>query len=607
MVTLFVFPRRMYYLCKSVKEIVLIIYAPLMGHEERVPPVQSYRIIGMDFKNVDIENFDFDSLSGDEFREFLVAWSDHWGRLNRVPVEELAKEFERKSDYLLCGEHYELAEIYIEEFIELLFERKAFERGEGIIPFEEVQSYEYRLWLEQKRRNKALRSESSSSDIESSDKIDYSGYRMWRYNPVVFYKDGRKNRHRLLLKDEGESISFLENREFAILSPVTYVGRTNSYQNARFIYAFAIDLDGVSMHEVRMLLRGMTTGVYPVANIIVNSGHGIHVYYLLERPIEMYATRLDALNKMKRGLTKVVWLVSKLGASRAQVQSVVQGFRVPGTKTKFGKTIRAFWNKTAPMHTPNELNGFLGKAFGLTAEELAMLNDRTPHNPARVTLKEAKERWPEWYASRVIGRKRVGKKWNLNRGLYDWWFNILQDGQKVEVHHRYWCVLTLVVYAVKCGVPRDEVLADALSLVPAFDRKTETVDNPFTEDDVNDAMRAYDEEYNKWPLRVIETTTGIKIERNRRNGREQTVHLRRIRMLQEADYPDGTWRKGNGRKTATLDNSSHAIVVKEWRYNNPESKNKSLCARETGLSRPTVYRWWDAVQTQAESAEKPEV
>ena len=40
------------------------------------------------------------------------------------------------------------------------------------------------------------------------------------------------------------------------MSPVTYVGRTNSYRNARYLYAFAIDLDGVSIHEVRALLRG---------------------------------------------------------------------------------------------------------------------------------------------------------------------------------------------------------------------------------------------------------------------------------------------------------------------------------------------------------------
>ncbi len=556
--------------------------------------------MSIDFSKVDLNNFDFDTLPADEYREFLQAWSDYHGRMNRVSVDVLEQEFERKSDYLQCGEHYELSELYLDEFVELLFERKAFEQGEGIIPFEEVQSYEYKLWLKQKIRNKALRSESSNSDDAQSEKIDYSGYRMWRYNPVVFYKDGKKNRHRLLLKDDGESLSFLSGRDFAILSPVTYVGRTNSYRNARFLYAFAIDLDGVSMHEVRMLLRGMTTGVYPVANIIVNSGHGIHVYYLLKRPIEMFATRLDALNKMKRGLTKIVWLVSKLGAERAQVQSVVQGFRVPGTKTKFGKPIRAFWNRSAPMHTPEELNSFLGRAFGLSDEELGQLTDKTPHNPSRVTLKEAQERWPEWYASRVIGRRRVGKKWQLNRGLYDWWLNILKDGQQVEVHHRYWCILTLVVYAVKCGVPRDEVLADALSLVPAFDRKTETVDNPFTEDDVNDAMRAYDEEYNKWPIRVIETTTGIRIERNIRKGRKQSLHLmiaRASRDVQALAKGKTNWYEGNGRKKGikiSADKSCHAMLIKEWRAKNPDSKNKSLCARETGLSRPTVTRWWDS-------------
>ncbi len=64
---------------------------------------------------------------------------------------------------------------------------------------------------------------------------------------------------------------------------------------------------------------------------------------------------------------------------------------------------------------------------------------------------------------------------------------------------------------------------------------------------------------------------------------EQNVHLRRIRMLQEVDYPDG-----NGVKEWTKDcnsgNSPHASIIKEWRAKNPDSKNKSLCARETGLS-----------------------
>lgn len=85
------------------------------------------------------------------------------------------------------------------------------------------------------------------------------------------------------------------------------------------------------------------------------------------------------------------------------------------------------------------------------------------------------------------------------------------------LHHRYWCIMTLVVYAVKCDVPRDEVYADALSLVDKFDALTEVEDNHFTTEDVDDAMRAYDENYNTWPIDAIEKTTLIHIERNRRN------------------------------------------------------------------------------------------
>ncbi|MCM1140772.1 MAG: hypothetical protein NC453_19555 [Muribaculum sp.] len=550
--------------------------------------------MGRDFSKLEVQNINPADVSDEEFYDFLIARSDYWTKQNRVSVEELESEFETKSNYLLYNEHYELSEVDVSEFVDVLFVR-----GEGLslqdsTPFEEIQSYEYNYWLEQKKKMKVERSENSSLD-----KIDYSGYRMWRYNPVIFYKDGKKNRHRLLLKEDEETIAFLKNRDFAIMSPVTFVGRTNSYKNARFLYAIAIDLDGVGVGEVQMLLRGMTTGVYPVANLIVNSGHGIHVYYLLERPLEMYETRVNALNKLKRGLTKIVWLVSKLGAERAQVQSVVQGFRVPGTKTKFGKPIRAFWNSSVPLHTPEELNTFLGRTFGLTDEELGILVDKIPYNPSRVTLKEAKVRWPEWYASKVIGKKRVGKKWNLNRGLYDWWLNILKDGQQVEVHHRYWCILTLVVYAVKCGVPRDEVRADALSLVPSFDRKTKTVDNPFTEDDVEDALRAYDEEYNKWPLKVIETTTGIRIEKNRRNGRTQKLHLmiaRASRDVQTIAKGKTKWTEGNGRKKGIkmeAIKSPHAAIVREWREKNPDNKNKSQCARDTGLTRPTVHRWWN--------------
>lgn len=556
---------------------------------------------------MDLETFDFDSLTDEQFNKFIWALDEIKSRPKKVSVEELEDEFDIKSRYLLSNDHYELGEIYLSEFIELLFERKsANDKGSMVIPFEERNSREYEIWIDQRRRGRRNKSDAVDLSREGHDvqTVDYSSYKMWRYNPVVFYKEGKKAIHRLLLKDDEDTLNFLESRKFAIMSPVTYVGRTSSYKNARFLYAFAIDLDGVSFHEVRALLRGMTTGVYPEANIIVNSGHGVHVYYLLESPVAMYETRVRLLNKLKSGITRIVWLVSRLGSP--QVQSVVQGFRLPGTLTKFGKPIRAFYNQQVPLHTLESLNKYLG-AYKLTDEEIAQLKDWHPHNPSRVTRAEAQELWPEWYASRVIGRRRVGKKWKVNRGLYDWWLKKMQDGSDVTVHHRYWCVLTLVVFAVKCGIPRDEVLKDAMSLVPVFDNKTESVDNPFTEDDVMDAMRAYDEEYNKWPLRVIESTTGIRIERCRRNGRTQSSHLRRARSSRDImaeESGKSSWRDGNGRKKGSVVEASQsrcAAIVRAWRMEHPESTNKALCARQMGLSRPTVHRWWDDAQPQAEN------
>lgn len=508
-----------------------------------------------------------------------------------LSADEVLKEYESKEKFLLYNDYFDLSDLPVSDFIELVFERQGLTGP--VIPFEEQESFEYQYWLDQKRKMKhQMKAERSDASLPSSSslttayslKIDYSAYRMWRYNPIIFYKEKDKARHRLLLKDDEETMMFLENRKFAIMSPVTYVGRTSSYENARFLYAIAIDVDGIDTNDLENLVWGMTEkkSLYPQANIIVNSGHGVHLYYLLERPVEMFATRIPLLNKLKRGLTQNAWLVSKL---KPQYQPVVQQFRVPGTLTKFGRPIKAFYNSQAPYHTLESLNRFAG-SYGLSKEELAEISGIHPHNPAKVTLKEAEKLWPEWYASRVIGKKRVGKKWHINRGLYDWWLNKLKDGEKVTVHHRYWCILTLVIYAVKCDIPREEVLADALSLVPLFDSKTRTPDNPFTEGDVHDAMRAYDQEYNKWTIDAIERTTEIRIERNKRPHRGRENHLKIMNYVRDnITHPEGAWRKGNGRK-------SEKEKVYEWQLEHLECSNKARCARETGLSRPTVHKWW---------------
>ncbi len=78
------------------------------------------------------------------------------------------------------------------------------------------------------------------------------------------------------------------------------------------------------------------------------------------------------------------------------------------------------------------------------------------------------------------------------------------------------------------------------------------------------------------------------IQKNRRNGRAQKEHLEIARCIQALqNKKNGTdWRDGSGRKP------KHD-VVRAWRAANPTGC-KADCIRDTGLTKPTVYKWWDA-------------
>lgn len=498
-----------------------------------------------------------------------------------VPVSEIEQEFEAKS-LALSDEFFEVG---LQEFLGEVFEREDVRTGEmGMQPFEEVQSPEYRIWRQQKQQLAVKRGQ------EEQLVMDYSGYGCWRYNPIVFYQevvDGqKKNRHRIILKDDDASLLFISGRKFAIMSPITYVGRNNTQGNARYLYALAFDLDGVSLRKHHKMFDLVKRGMMPMPNLIVNSGHGYHLYYLLEDPVPLHPVIVPLLNRLKHGMTNILWNMGTSELEDRQYQSIFQSFRLPGTLTKFGKPIRAFVCPGVGRYTLEDLNSYLYK-YKLSPEELSVCAGKAKYNPKGVTLSEAERMWPEWYFNRVVQKRRVGRKWHVNRAVYDWWHDtLLSAGDEIKVHHRYWCILTLVIYAVKCDIPRDEVLADALALVPKMDSYTDTEDNRFTEDDVHDAMLAYDENYNKWPIKTIEDTTLFRIERNRRNGRPQEEHVKMMSLIRDnISFPDGSWRKGNGRK-------AQGDIVRQWREVNPNNNNKSQCAKETGLSRPTVRKWW---------------
>ena len=389
-------------------------------------------------------------------------------------------------------------------------------------------------------------------------------------------KNGKNKILRHTITNDLEKISEMCSRDnFCLMSPIAYVGKSRSSENAKVLYAIAVDLDGVRIENnepvgLRDLFHQIeTVERIPLPTYIVSSGTGLHLYYVLKKPILLFDNVVEQLQKFKREITRIIWqgYITDL-ENNVQYESLFQGFRVVGTITKKGKRARVF--ETGNKVTMEYLNEFVLPEFQVT--ELGYKSN--------LTLFEAKSKYPEWYQKRVIEGKQKGT-WTCKRDLYDWWKNRIKLERKTG--HRYYCIMCLAIYRRKSGITKEELETDAFNLVERFDLLSENEDNRFTEGDVLDGLQAYDDKYMTYPINSIEYVTGIRIEKNKRNYRKQNEHLKIARFIRDMQNPDG-WINKDGRPNKKQ-------IIKDWQLNNPDG-SKAQCIRETGLSKGTVYKWW---------------
>lgn len=409
-----------------------------------------------------------------------------------------------------------------------------------------------------------------------------------QYNGIAVEVLNRDRVLRHTVTDDLEKISELTSRDnFCLMSPISYVGKSRRSENARDMYALAIDLDGVSNErEFKFLMTQIERGEemrafvwgLPRPTYIVSSGTGLHLYYVFSEPLRLYPNVVKELSKLKKRLTWQSWTqgASSLHDS-VQYESLFQGFRVVGTITKVGTRSRAF--KTGAKVDIDYLNFFVPEEF--RAENLSYTSN--------LSLEEAAKKYPDWYERRIVKGTPKGT-WTCKRDLYDWWIRRLKDG--AEQGHRYWCLMVLAVYAKKSGIEYEELSKDALGLVDFLDSLGDGTD-PFTEEDALDALEAYNDSYITYPIKTITERTGIHIERNKRNGRKQEVHLAGARAIQEInDKFNGTnWRDGNGRPKGSIKESTpKGEQIRAYAEEHPDA-NHSEIARALGVSRPTVIKW----------------
>jgi hypothetical protein len=203
---------------------------------------------------------------------------------------------------------------------------------------------------------------------------------------------------------------------------------------------------------------------------------------------------------------------------------------------------------------------------------------------SELTLQQAKNKYPEWYDKRILHKQPKGV-WECKKDLYNWWLERIQH--EATVGHRYNCVACLAVYAKKCGVGRVELEKDAYSLLDSMEQLTTNEDNHFLKSDIMQALEFYNDNYFTFPIDSIVKMSAIPIQKNKRNGRKQADHIKVMNAMKnvkkQLGEPINEGRpKGSGTKQS---------IVSEWKRQNPNG-TISECAKATGTSRTTVYKYW---------------
>ena len=435
-------------------------------------------------------------------------------------------------------------------------------------------------WFEEVPAMEFYREVFPEGELDGADELTPGRYTGIAVEITNERRNGKQVIRRYTVTDDLDEIDRLQYSDnFCILAPISYAGKSRISRNARFLYAFVVELDNLIVNKkkeqigLKSLISQWSNRVHwiPRPTYLVASGTGVHLYYLMEKPVPLFGNVAKELAAYKRELTEKIWnrhVTWSCAKETIQQESVFQAFRMVGTITKLGDRVQAF--RTGDRVSLDDLNKYVSADRQVTEVYKSCL-----------TRAEAKEKYPEWYEKRVVHKEPKGH-WICKRDLYDWWKRKIRA--EAVVGHRYYCLMMLAIYAVKCDIDRAELEEDCMELMEVFEERTDREDNHFTEKDVLDALQSFEDKgLITYPVNSIANRSGIAIPRNKRNYRKQEVHVKYMNNQRAFKVELGECTNG-GRP-------SQEQTVREWQELHPDGK-KADCIRETGLAKHTVYKWW---------------
>lgn len=381
--------------------------------------------------------------------------------------------------------------------------------------------------------------------------------------PVVFIDEGEEQTTKHIVPMSiDEAMEQCEDRNDMLMGGCTYFNNWISKNSAKDIYSFIIDMDnvysGTLLNALRQDWRTANGEVLPMPTYIVNSGTGLHLYFVLTEPIPNYKATTEKLDKLYRALaiqqtTKRVYL-------KKQVQWFGQDFRMAGGMNKYN------WKNTVFRVGEKWDIDELGKAVGLKDVHFVRYGEKRTKKP---TAKKPRQ-------------NREG--WRSNRAFYDCALRNCRD--KTREGNRYTSMCALSVIAWKCNVPQEELEKDLLSLLPDYNKGAT---RQIKEKEIYSAMKMYNSKAMLTPRESLENWQGWEYKPIKRNGRKQEQHLQLARGIRALKGQMGENVVGGGRPTKEY-------IVREYLELHPNA-TKTDVVRNTGLTYNTVRKYWGKEQS----------
>lgn len=391
-------------------------------------------------------------------------------------------------------------------------------------------------------------------------------------------------------------------RDDVAVNPCGYWNNYPRKKLMRRVFAFVMDVDEVRPATMEYLVSLIEEGKFPRPTSISNSGSGVHFFYILDVALQV-GYREKYLQNLKIADQVYFMLHQKLGDLYPGVQRhhLGQDYRLVGSLSKFGDVTTAW-----------EVGGFwkiedLAKVLKVNIQIYQPLKSASPRMVAyaKSIARDLQLDLPDFdkasevydfiaknkdaaYQARQRRQKQFESKKRHVMGWYeDTWYRVYT---KTDAGNRFNALRALAIIAYKCGISEERFETDLQRLSILWQEKRWRDGDPFNYKNIEAILRLFrnGDRYKLTTRARLEELLGWKWtgQGKRINGRSQVEHLKRARAIQTVDYPNGEWRNKSGAPTG-----QKRVLV--WRAEHPDGK-KADCIRQTGLSKPTVYKWWES-------------